>query len=1235
MHGRTGQQQFGIDALGRKDGIGDFSAIQCKSKSQFTEPITDKEILSEIQKVEQLPLKISKLTILVNHSNDAAIERFAAGLSVQREKEGKFAIQVRFWPQMALDIKGYPDIVDKYYPELGSKMEKMDKKVDSLLEKANAGEDVETLFVSFIENVTKLIDEGYLNKAMLLLKETETKAWDKMKDGSRYLLLRAKALTSMNLGENEEGARIFIEALKYGQTIDKAHSNAALAYLILKDEKKAEEFARKALQMNAENIRAYSILIQISADADLPSLIERVPESIKNHPDIALAIARKGKILGKDVTEKWLKVAIANEEKPDIMTRVALSETILLSISQDGQIMREEEITQKQIDRLNEAKKYLEEGYNLIKGNDYEKRFIFVVMNLGLVNKQLANLEDALKFMNICIELEPSEKRYKKIKAEILRNMGRYDDARKVLEELLIDKPKDETVLLYAEVLKHGKDFDRAVKIIEEYLADNPPQEFVHEGERVLLQIYLDKADSQKAQEYAKKIAEKYPANIYALLDVARAQKNAGEAEEASSYLERAESVLTDKSSLSEIKLIADAWYMMGVHAKALPVYERIPLSELDARTLQKLLNCYYKVGRSGEALKLCREITAKQGRLPFVSEVEADIYESLENFSEAERVYKEYLALYPSDNHIKTRLGRIYLEETKLEEIKKLIDSGITVDDLGWQDRFVIVGLYEALGKNREAFEYAYETRRKFRKIPEVHLAYISFFIQRDKDSDFLKKERVETDCAVRLKDHVQQETWYIIESIDREDADEHELNKNHFLAQQVLGRSVGEKITLVSNPIIEEKGEITDIQSKYVRAFQDSLRDFPRLSPNNPAFSTIPMEDPKDGKLPEGVKAILKHLEKRVEREKEIQALYEKKKMTIGVYSKLTGHSLAEIWSKLFSDPNSFMVVAEGAGKEREDALKLLEQMSGEKKIVIDAATIMTLHAIGALTDASDFFGKMDIARSTKSVFEDMLETLQRNPEGDFFGLGGFTKQGDKHVSREVNKIKEVLTWIEKNCNLVPLPEETTLKLGKRRDDLYETMGEENIDAMLLASRDGYVLFSDDLLLRVIAKNEYKIQGFWTQAFLMYLLYKQNFPREKYDEMIIILAKARYSYTAVDEGVLLAAARKSEWLLAEPFSTILKIVKSSDEKSTINLAAKFLYQMHSQVEPSNLRKDTLVIGVLSELSKGKNCDEFAKKLIVAIRELLRNRPLIEGAIIALILQWRESKRDFGSISK
>lgn len=107
--GRSGQQQYGVDILGRPCHLsGGFAAIQCKNIEQLTVA----GVLDEAEKARRFTPAISEFVVASAASRDAIVQREIWG----SQDRFPFRLEIVFWEDLCLALSGNASLLQKHYP---------------------------------------------------------------------------------------------------------------------------------------------------------------------------------------------------------------------------------------------------------------------------------------------------------------------------------------------------------------------------------------------------------------------------------------------------------------------------------------------------------------------------------------------------------------------------------------------------------------------------------------------------------------------------------------------------------------------------------------------------------------------------------------------------------------------------------------------------------------------------------------------------------------------------------------------------------------------------------------------------------------------------------------------------------------------------------------------------------------------------------------------------------------
>jgi hypothetical protein len=118
-HGRSGQEQMGVDIYGIPSGKTQYRGIQCKLKSRqggVATQLTRTEIEREVAEAEKFNPPLAQLIIATTAPSDTKIQEIVRELSASQIAEGKFAIEIYSWQEILHRIVNYPELLKLIAP---------------------------------------------------------------------------------------------------------------------------------------------------------------------------------------------------------------------------------------------------------------------------------------------------------------------------------------------------------------------------------------------------------------------------------------------------------------------------------------------------------------------------------------------------------------------------------------------------------------------------------------------------------------------------------------------------------------------------------------------------------------------------------------------------------------------------------------------------------------------------------------------------------------------------------------------------------------------------------------------------------------------------------------------------------------------------------------------------------------------------------------------------------------
>lgn len=123
-NGRGGQPQNGVDVWAAVDGNRSrFQGVQCKGKDEaLGASVTKTELLGELAKADKFTPSLEHWVLATTAPADGELQALAREISVERERQGKFTVQVLGWADIETLLCDYPAVLEAFYPEIGTSL---------------------------------------------------------------------------------------------------------------------------------------------------------------------------------------------------------------------------------------------------------------------------------------------------------------------------------------------------------------------------------------------------------------------------------------------------------------------------------------------------------------------------------------------------------------------------------------------------------------------------------------------------------------------------------------------------------------------------------------------------------------------------------------------------------------------------------------------------------------------------------------------------------------------------------------------------------------------------------------------------------------------------------------------------------------------------------------------------------------------------------------------------------
>ncbi len=155
----------------------------------------------------------------------------------------------------------------------------------------------------------------------------------------------------------------------------------------------------------------------------------------------------------------------------------------------------------------------------------------------------------------------------------------------------------------------------------------------------------------------------------------------------------------------------------------------------------------------------------------------------------------------------------------------------------------------------------------------------------------------------------------------------------------------------------------------------------------------------------------------------------------------------------------------------------------------------------------------------------------------------------------------------------------------------DKREAIGTHALSAMQLAKDEGCFLFSDDMILRALAKSECGLQSFSTIWFLESLVGSGDMDAETKHDLIIKLIEMKYFYVGVSADLLAHVVKQTQYAPTGHVPRVFALLNSPETNAAaaIGVVSLFFKAIWGQLI-TDYSKDSILNLAAEHLLRGRS---------------------------------------------
>ena len=1185
----------------------------------------------ERRSFENLILLCANHHIVTNDVDVYTVERLK---EIKREHENKFLQNPYSIPEEIVDsiLTKVLESLDELYSisvdtnarviEVQTQITELQKITNKLL--MNTSIDDEKIYIAQLDSIKELKKQNKYHTVIDLLNDYRKKNWNQISEELKYKVIANLASAYLDLHETEKGAETLLELKNINYETEDTIAYLILASALLKRNKDFDIWFHKAQNINSKNLNVWlGFIIRNEKEREVNDIIKDLPPELLEKPEILLKI---GQILLLNGKRKEGSQYLKKAQKKLIgeIDRVADTKAMIASLLIKDIISPFKYIyahfSQEELLEINEAQILFSEAWELVKNTELASSRWYIIMNRGVVNKAIGQLDKALQDFEIAYEISKEYMPFKNLLVTYL-NLGKYTLAEDLISIAQFNHlPEEEKFIIEtfkARILSQQNKIDEAIKVLSPFLESQNKE---RELEALVLTISTlsEHQHYKESIPYIDKLLINFPENINGYLFKGFVEYKNQRFEESLHNYDHASSLVDESTAIHDIYELAQGYIENRAYDKSANLLEKIVDENLDNEISRVLIHSYYQSGNISKALSFALSLYAKFPENPFLAEILINIYQETNNYPKAISILEQFLIV--ANPKVKDTFlikgARLYYYLRDWNSLKKVIMQVKQSELLPLEDAFMFAYLLIKSNELQKGLEAAYRARERFSDSAEAHTKYISVLTNADREPETMFPESIHAECAISLGNDEGNEQVFLITDVD--DKSDNVLKPSDHFAKQLWGKKVGDEVIMEKGFGIVHKFFITGIMDKYVYAFRESLKLFETKFASNNGIMVLKANpgQPDDETIP-FIKGLSLEGQGFI---KQAFDLYNRGIATIGVLARLNKSNTVKQWLNIINTNEVFVY-----SYLHNEANVIKECLSSDKPIIIDLTTLLSaFFLLPEYLLLKNFKIPIIVAQSVIDELQQFQEELESH-KNDGMTTMGF--QNGKVVMYTVEKeiitdhrqkIQNIIEWCKTNAQIKTSTKTLELNRDERKKS-SDIFGESFYDTILLAQEYDSIVLSDDGTFKKLLEGEYQIKSFSTYQLAISQLEQKVLSTEQINELSFKLILANYIFIPVTADLLWRAFEGSGFQIRKPFTIAVKgllIIQAAFAAIHITQFLKKLY-LNSGL---TLTREQTTIHIFNEVSKHHQFDILKSLLRPSIRKEFRLLPNLEVDILDIL---------------
>ena len=837
LYGKRGEEQDGVDIFDPIE-TAPIHAVQCKHHEP-NKTIPPAEIKDEVAKAEKSHFKIERYIIATTARKHTNAQKTVADLNQRPTKT--FTVEIHFWEEVCGYLSTLPQIQahfivcgrDTGAEVLASILQ--DPQIAEIASRLLSVVPAEPATGAYREIEQLLNDRSFEAAKHELTKLPVDEKLAAMANDDRYKILRLRAKLDLEIGEFESAGELFLHAFETSPELDQAKQNRVLGLLLLRRADEAYKFAKQYI---ADGLRTPVMILRlidgIPSKEELSEFQSIIDSYVEVNEDVNNALAHKLMSFGDferayHAAERALKL---EPKSPHAHLAAALS---IHSAAVHGDPATRTE-------RLQQALKHYDAAEPTARSQSFTNLVPEILVNRAAAHMLLGDMPKAGRDYRAAIAAANKSSVYVERAIGFFLQQQEFDSAWELLDSLDRTTLEAQYLALVAE-FNSGATTDKRAIINDMQVLGKKDWDRAAECTMHCVQWSIILEDCELAESFVTdEFQEKHPFQAHILRSWIHHESGRYEQSHEEANMALNEDV--DSAHPQELRLLARLFVRLKQDEKALGLLEQASHPGILNDEMIALIMCAQRLRRDDLLMRLCRELRASGAQDEKVRKLEIQLLNQYAP-KEAFKIVDEFIKSSDQPSYFIAFKNVLAIRLNHLDTLNLNPFELPRPAELSPEEANLVILPYITLGKVDDALRFLYSLRRLNFEDEHAHGAYIFFFITYAQNSELrTPASKVEKHTAVLLEMMGGEHRWVTIED-EQPVASRNEFASNSAIGKVLLSSEIGDVVELPGNLVQPESAKVLEIQTKYVRAFQDSLHNFTQRFPGSSMLQQVRVGD------------------------------------------------------------------------------------------------------------------------------------------------------------------------------------------------------------------------------------------------------------------------------------------------------------------------------------------------------------------------------------------------------